>query len=270
MQLISSVSVLLIKLQLTLIFPLRTKVIFKFTLGLKLWLVYTIFSAIILSHVLTHSLKSYYPIFLHAFILIFLTILLTNTPRMRSQSIQSTLRHPHFILMTQLTFLKLFILFLFFMQLQNHYHKDGGTGHTKESPAENDRRPGGGLEALDHPEATRLGEDLQLRPPFLGCPGGKQPEPLPPVEARELIVPGKVSSQLFNQDFTRFANELDLPLGTIHISEEDLQIRRYIRLFNPTSRISPRSPSIDRPLFKFGQVVIGIETHERSEIFPWG
>ena len=114
MQLILSVSVLLIKLQLTLIFPLRTKVISKFTLNLKLWLVYTIFSAIILSHVLTHSLKSYYPIFLHAFILIFLTILLTNTPRMRSQSVQSTLRHPHSILTTQLTFLKYFYIVLNF------------------------------------------------------------------------------------------------------------------------------------------------------------
>ena len=27
------------------------------------------------------------------------------------------------------------------MQLQNVYHKDGGTGHTKGPPAENNRRP---------------------------------------------------------------------------------------------------------------------------------
>ena len=27
------------------------------------------------------------------------------------------------------------------MQLQNFYHKDGGTRHTKGPPAENDRRP---------------------------------------------------------------------------------------------------------------------------------
>ena len=110
MQLISSVSLLLIKLQLTLIFPLRTKVIFKFTLGLKLWLVYTIFSAIILSHVLTHSLKSYYPIFLHAFILILLITLPTNTPRMKNQFTQLTHLFLHFVLTTQLTSLKYFYI----------------------------------------------------------------------------------------------------------------------------------------------------------------
>ena len=27
------------------------------------------------------------------------------------------------------------------MQLQDYYHKDGGTGHIKGLPAENDRRP---------------------------------------------------------------------------------------------------------------------------------
>ena len=61
--------------------------------------------------------------------------------------------------MTQLTVLKYFSIILIFYATPNHYHKDGGTGHTKKSPAENDRRLGGGLEALDHPEAARLGED---------------------------------------------------------------------------------------------------------------
>ena len=68
-----------------------------------------------------HSLTSTDPLLeeliaylLHAFILTFSIILLTNTPRMRSQSIQSTLRYPHFILTTQLTFLKLFYIVLIF------------------------------------------------------------------------------------------------------------------------------------------------------------
>ena len=41
------------------------------------------------------------------------------------------------------TFLRYFIpyFYIYFLQLQNFYHKDGGTGHTKGPPAENDRRP---------------------------------------------------------------------------------------------------------------------------------
>ena len=33
------------------------------------------------------------------------------------------------------------LLYIFFMQLQGFYHKDGSTRHTKGPPAENDRRP---------------------------------------------------------------------------------------------------------------------------------
>ena len=58
----------------------------------------------------------------------------------------------------------------------------------KWPPAENDRRPEGGPEALDNPEAARVGEDLQLLPPFLGSPGGEQSQPLPTVEAGELVI----------------------------------------------------------------------------------
>ena len=142
MLLISSVSVFHIKTLLTPPFLLPIKVIFRFTLDLKLWLAYTTFSAIIPLHARTHSSTSYSVIFPHAFILIFLIILPTNTLRMKNQFIQLTRRFLHFIRTIRLTFLKYVLkLFLSFMQLQDFYHKDGGTRHTKGPPAENDRRP---------------------------------------------------------------------------------------------------------------------------------
>ena len=107
-------SVFHINTLLTLPFLLPRRVTFKSTLVLKLWLVYTIFSAIILSRVLTHSLKSYYPIFLHAFILTFLITLPTNTLRMKNQFIQLTHLFLHFILTTQLTFPKHFYIVVIF------------------------------------------------------------------------------------------------------------------------------------------------------------
>ena len=60
------------------------------------------------------------------------------------------------------------------MQLQDFYHKDGGTGHTK-GPQE-------GPEALNYPKSPRGGKCVQLILPFLGSPGRKQPEPLPTVK----------------------------------------------------------------------------------------
>ena len=81
---------------------------FKFISALKQWLVCTIFFAIIHLHVRTHSSKNYLLIFLPAFTLIFSITLSMSTPRMRSQSIRSTLQLLHFILTTQLTFLKYF------------------------------------------------------------------------------------------------------------------------------------------------------------------
>ena len=87
------------------------KVTFKFISALKQWLAYTIFFATIPLHVRTHSSKSYSPISLHVFTLIFSITLSMSTPRMRSQSIRSTLQLLHFILTTQLTFLKYFILY---------------------------------------------------------------------------------------------------------------------------------------------------------------
>ena len=93
---------------------LLIKVIFKFTLDLKQWLVCMTFSAIILSHLRIHFSKNYSLIFLHAFILIFLIISPMNTPRMRTQSIQSTLQFLHFILTIQLTSPNYFYTFLIF------------------------------------------------------------------------------------------------------------------------------------------------------------
>ena len=87
------------------------RVTFKFISALKQWLVCTIFFAIIHLHVRTHSSKNYSLIFLPGFTLIFSITLSMSTPRMRSQSIRSTLQLLHFILTTQLTFLKFFLLF---------------------------------------------------------------------------------------------------------------------------------------------------------------
>ena len=107
-----------------------------------------------------------------------------NTPQLTNQSILSILSLLHFILTIQLTFLKIFYIFLIFYAtpkffLPQRRAQDGRKG----SPAENDRRPARGLEALNHPEAARVGEHPQLLPPFLGSPGRKQSEPLPTVEA---------------------------------------------------------------------------------------
>ena len=82
------------------------------------------------------------------------------------------------------------------MQLQIFTTKTG-TRHTKGSPAENDRRPDRGPEALDYPEATRVGELFQLIPPFVGSPGREQPEPLPKIETCELVIAQQVRSKLF-------------------------------------------------------------------------
>ena len=156
---------------------LPIKVILKFSLAPEQWLVCTIFSATVLLHLRTHSSKNYSLIFLHVFIVIFSKISPTNTPRMMNQSTLSTLRLLLFILTIQPFFLETFI-FYFFMQLQDFYHKDG-TRHTKWPPADNDRQPGRGPEALNYPEPARVGGHFQLLPLFLGSPGRKQSEPPP-------------------------------------------------------------------------------------------
>ena len=168
---------------------LLIKVIFKFISALKPWLACTIFSAILLLHVRIHSSKNYSPIFLPVFTLISSITLPINTPRMKNQSILSTLPFLHSTPTIQPIFLKHFYIFFIFMQLPNFYHEDG-TGHTKGPPAENDRRPEKGPEALDYTEAARVGEHLQLLPPFLDSPGREQSDPLPTVETCQLIISG--------------------------------------------------------------------------------
>ena len=72
-----------------------------------------------------------------------------------------------------------------------------GTRRTKGSPAEKDRRPERRLEALDYPETARVGEQLQLLPPFLSSPAREQPEPLPTIETFGLVVARQIRSRLF-------------------------------------------------------------------------
>ena len=160
------------------------KVIFKFISALKQWLVCTTFFAIIPLHLRTHSLKNYSLTFLHAFTLIFSTLLPTNTLRMKNQFIQSIRNFLHFIPMIRLTFPKNFLLsFLyFFMQLQNCYHKDGhstyksAAGRERPTTRKRPRRP------YIYYKATGVGEQLQLFSTFGQSPRREQPDPLQAVE----------------------------------------------------------------------------------------
>ena len=120
---------------------LLIKVIFKFFLALKQWLVCTIFSATILLHLRTQSSKNHSLIFLHVFILIFSIISPTNTPRMMNQPIQSTLQFLHSILTIQLTFPKYFYIFLIFHATPKFLPRRRAHDNIKGSPAEIDRRP---------------------------------------------------------------------------------------------------------------------------------
>ena len=124
------------------------KVIFKFTLDLKQWLVCTMFAAIILLHALTHSLKNCSLIFLHVSTLISSIILSTNTPRMMNQFIQSTSQFLHFIPTTQLTFPKNFFIFLIFLCNSNFLPQrrafdiqKGRRPRTTDGPKEDPRPP---------------------------------------------------------------------------------------------------------------------------------
>ena len=104
---------------------LLMNVTYNATLARRPWLVYTNFYATTLSRIPIHSSKNYSLIFLPIFTLISSIILLTNTPRTNNQSSRSTHQSLHSTLTIQPTLLKYFYIFLFFMQLQNFYHKDG-------------------------------------------------------------------------------------------------------------------------------------------------
>ena len=116
------------------------RVTFKIISALKQLLVCTIFFAIIHLHVRTHSSKNYLPTFLHGFILIFLITLPMSTLRMKSQSIQSTLQHLHFILTTQLTSLKNFYIVLIFYATPR-FLPQGRRHATYKKAAGRERRP---------------------------------------------------------------------------------------------------------------------------------
>ena len=172
-------------------------VTFKSISVLKPWLVYMNSFATTLLHVRIPCSKNCSPIslldFLHtSSIILFMKTLIMN------QFIQLIQLFPHFILMIRPTFPTYFSPhFLYFYyatlkflpQRRAHYSRKG-------PPAENDRRPERGPGALDYPEAARVGEHLQLLPPFLGSPGREQSEPLPMVEACKLIIPRQIRTEL--------------------------------------------------------------------------
>ena len=120
---------------------LLIKVIFKFTLALKQWLVCTISSATIHLHLRIHSSKNYLLISLDVSTFISSITLPTNTLQMMNQSIQSTLQFLHFIPRIQLFFLNYFYIFLIFYATPRFLPPSPGTKYTKGPPAENDRRP---------------------------------------------------------------------------------------------------------------------------------
>ena len=133
---------------------LLIKVIFKFSLALKQWLVCTIFSATIHLHLRIHSSKNYFLISLHVFTLRSSIISLTNTLQMMNQFIQSTLQFLHFFPMIQLTFLEYFFILLILYATPRFLTPPPCTKHTKVSPAENDRRPKRQPEGLLHLDET--------------------------------------------------------------------------------------------------------------------
>ena len=165
------------------------KLIFKFTSTLKQWLVCTFFFATIPLPLRAHFWTNYSLIFLRVFFLIFSFISPTNTPRMRNQSIKSTLQLLHFILTVQLTFPEYFYIFLLFcatptfLPQGRHWTYERGAG--RERPMTRKRARGPKL-----PRTRPRRRVPPTAPPFLGSPGRKQLEPLPTVETCQLVIPG--------------------------------------------------------------------------------
>ena len=122
---------------------LPIKVIFKFTLALKPWLVCKIFFAMFLSHLRIPSLKNYCLIFLHVLTLISSTTWFMNIPRMMNQFIQLIHLFLHSILTVRLTFPIYFIpYFLCFLYATPKLLPLGRARDSRKGPsAENDRRP---------------------------------------------------------------------------------------------------------------------------------
>ena len=198
---IMSVSASLLNLLSTLTFSSPRKVISKLTLVLRLWLVCMTFFAIIPSHLRIHSSTNYFLIFVHVFTLISSITSPTNTPPMLNQSILSTHQFLNFIPSVRPTFPKYFfkLTFCFFYATPKFLPQRRAHDSRKGPPAVNDRRPEGGPEALDYPEAARIGEHLKLLPLFLGSPGREQSEPLTTVEACRLIITSQTCTELLHE-----------------------------------------------------------------------
>ena len=128
---------------------------FNFTLAPKRWLVCTTFSVTILLHLRIHSYRNYSPVFLHVFILISSITLLTNTPWMMNQPIQSTLQFLPFILTIQPPFLKPFYTLLVFYATPRFLPPSPGTKHKKG------RRP----RTTDDPEEGPKAYSTSMKPP---------------------------------------------------------------------------------------------------------
>ena len=143
---ILSVYVSPLNLLLILTFPSPRRVISKFILVLKQWLVCMIFSAINPLHLRIHSSKNYSLIFLHVSTLISSITLPMNNPQMMNQLIQSTLQFLRFIPTIRFLFLNNFYIFLIFYATPRFLPPPPGTKHRKGPPAENDRQLEGGPE----------------------------------------------------------------------------------------------------------------------------
>ena len=248
------------------------KVTFKFISALKQWLACTIFFATIPLHVRTHSSKNYSPISLHVFTLIFSITLSMSTPRMRNQSIQLTHQFLNSTLMIRLTFLKNFIPYSVFFLCNSKIFttrtagrdiQKGRRPRTADDPQE-------GPEALDDKEPTRVGECLQLIPPFLGSPGGEQPEPLPTVKPCKLVVSCKIWLHLFDQYLPWLPKQLNFPLSPVYVYQKDFQIVWHLGLLYTSRRVPSGGPRVHRPLLQFRQIIICVEVHKWGRVLPRG
>ena len=173
---ILSVYVSNLNLLLILNFSSPRRVISKFILVLKQWLLCMIFSAITLLHLRIHSSKNYLLISLHVSTLISLITSPMNTPQMMNQFIQSTLQFPHFIPMIQLISLKYFYI-LFVIQLQDFYHhsrvQNVEKGHRTRTTDEPEESP----QALHFKKTAGVGKQLQLFSTLRQGPSREQPDP---------------------------------------------------------------------------------------------
>ena len=166
--------------------------------------------------------------------------------------------------MIRLTFLRYFFpYFVFFLCNSKIF-----TTRTAARDIQKGRRPRTtgdpqeGPEALDDKEPTRVGECLQLIPPFLGSPDGKQPEPLPTVKTCKLVVSCKICLHLFDQYLPRLPKQLNFPLSPVYVYQKDFQIIGHLGLLYTSRRVPSGSPRVHRPLFQFRKIFISVEVHK--------